>query len=59
MAKKHTLSETPEITLHVRSHTHPNAVRIEILIQGADEATRQQVKVDLLQAVEAVKEPYL
>lgn len=45
---------TPEVEINVNSTEYTDSVRIEIEILGADEAARHSVKMDLLQAVEAV-----
>lgn len=51
---KHTRNERPEVKLNVRSFDYPNAVRVEILILGADRAVRNKVKKTLLKAVKSV-----
>ena len=50
---------TPEVEINVNSSEYADSVRIEIEILGADEAKRQQVEVELLQALKGVADRWV
>ena len=53
MAKR-TRNEKPEVKVKITSFEHPDAVRIEILISGADQQSRKKVQKAFLLAIKNV-----
>lgn len=56
-SKPRQTTEMPTVKINMQRFVHPNAVRIEILMLGADEETRERSADAIVEMVMSLQEP--